>query len=246
MDTKDLVLQTTVPLADEQNPSHALCPTCKEVKQLSDFTRRPTKLQFRQWWGELPYETKKTYVGKDCNTCADRTRRNKNTFDYYSYEATLRLDPKNHVLVPNRFAGKGTPKNPAPTAEFIPLYTAKVWERRVQGILRLKNARQKDCKNRAEPLFKELILTLRKERNRVKMRLRNGCSDNAAEFCKAYLIHLVWLAADIQRRRETTTEQAKPSPLDYVNDDRRETQEAKRLLRELSSKDREIVRPRYL
>lgn len=246
LDTTDLLFQTEVPLTDERNPSHACCASCKQVKPITDFTRKPTKLQFRQWWGELPYEKHKTYVGKECNTCAQHTRRKKNTFDYNSYEQTLRLDPKNHVLVPNRFAGKGTPKKPAPTAEYIPLYAALVWQKRVQGVLRMKNARQADCKNRAEPQYKALILLLRNERNRVKMRVRNGCSAPAAEFCKAYIEHLVWLASDIQRRREVTNEAAKATPNDYVNDDRKETQDAKRAYRRLSSKDAEIVRPRYL
>lgn len=246
LDTTDLVFQTEVPLADERNPSHACCASCKQVKPIEDFTRRPTKLQFRQWWGDLPYEKKRTYVGKECNVCAKRTRNDKNTFDYTSYEQTLRLDPKNHVLVPNRFAGKGTPKKPAPTAEYIPLYVALVWQKRMQGILRMKNARTDDHRGRQEPKYKQLILLLRNERNRVKMRLRNGCSENAQEFCKAYVEHLVWLAADIQRRREVTSESAKATPLDYVNDDRVETREAKAAYRRLSSKDAEIVQPRYL
>lgn len=242
------VLQTIHPLTDERNPSHACCPTCKEIKPIESFTRRPTPLQFKLWWGDLPYEKNKQYVGKECNDCAKhRTRKkNKKMFDYTSYEATLKLEPKNHVLVPNNFKGRGTRRHVAPTADFIPLYISLVWERRMQGRLRLKNARVKNVKQRAEPQYKELIGVLRKERNRVKMRIRNGVSASGEEFCKAYINHLVWLAADIQRRREIPNEKAKDSPLDYVNNDRPETQEAKRLFRGLSSKDAEIVRPRYL
>lgn len=246
MNTEKPLLQTITPLTDEANPTHACCPTCKTVKEIGNFTRKPTPLQFKLWWGELPYEKHKTYVGRECNICAKHRTENKNTFDYASYEATLMLDPKNHVLVPNNFKGKGTPKNPAPTADYIPLYLSLVWERRLKGRLRLKNAAAKAMHKRAEPKYKALILQLRKERNRIKMRIRNGVSDAGLEFCNAYLHHLVWLASDIQRRREITNEIAKASPLDYVNDDRQETQEAKRLYRGLSSKDAEIVRPRFL
>ena len=246
MDTEKPVLQIEVPLADERNPSHALCPTCKDVQPIESFTRRPTKLQFRQWWGELPYERTRTYIGKECNACAKRKRSKKNTFDYYAYEETLRLDPKNHVLVPNRFAGKGTPKNPAPTADHIPLYVALVWKRRMQGRLRLSNARIKNVRNRSEPQYKALILLLRKECNRIKMRIRNGASESAVEFCKAYIEHLVWIAKTVQAKREVSSESAKDSPLAYVNDDRPETQRAKAAYRKLTSKDAELIKPRYL
>ena len=116
----------------------------------------------------------------------------------------------------------------------------------MRGRLRLKNAAARAMQKRTEPKYKELVGLLRKERNRIKMRIRNGASDAAIEFCNAYLHHLVWVAADIQRRREVTNEIAKASPLDYVNDDRPETQRAKAAYRALSSKDAEIVRPRYL
>lgn len=240
------LLQTITPLTDASSPSHACCPTCKEVKPIGSFTRKPTPLQFKLWWGDLPYEKHKTYVGRECNICAEHRTKNKNTFDYASYEATLMLDPKNHVSVPNNFKGKGTPKNPAPTADYIPLYLSLVWERRLKGRLRLKNAAAKAMHKRTEPQYKALILQLRKERNRIKMRIRNGASDAAIEFCKAYIAHLVQVAQVIQTKREITNEIAKASPLDYVNDDRQETQDAKRLFRLLTSKDAEIVRPRFL
>jgi len=240
------LLQTITPLTDERSPSHACCPTCKEVKPIESFTRRPTPLQFKLWWGDLPYERNKTYVGKECNICAEHRTKNKNTFDYVGYEATLRLDPKNHVMVPNRYKGKGTPKNPAPTADYIPLYLSLVWERRLKGRLRIKNAAARAMQKRTEPQYKALILQLRKERNRIKMRIRNGVSDAGLEFCNAYLHHLVWVAADIQRRREVTNEIAKENPTQYINNDIKQTQDAKRLYRGLSSKDAEIVRPRYL
>ena len=246
MNTEKPLLQTITPLTDEANPTHACCPTCKTVKEIGNFMRKPTPLQFKLWWGDLPYEKHKKYVGKECNTCAEHRTKNKNTFDYISYEATLRLDPKNHVLVPNRYKGKDTPKTKAPTADYIPLYLSLVWERRMRGRLRIKNAAARAMQKRTEPKYKELVGLLRKERNRIKMRIRNGASDAAIEFCKAYVEHLVWVAADIQRRREVTNEIAKASPLDYVNDDRPETQRAKAAYRALSSKDAEIVRPRYL
>lgn len=240
------LLQTITPLTDASSPSHACCPTCKEVKPIGSFTRKPTPLQFKLWWGDLPYEKHKTYVGRECNICAEHRTKNKNTFDYASYEATLMLDPKNHVSVPNKFKGKGTPKNPAPTADYIPLYLSLVWERRLKGRLRIKNAAARAMQKRTEPQYKELVGLLRKERNRIKMRIRNGASDAAIEFCNAYLHHLVWVAADIQRRREVTNEIAKENPTQYINDDRPETQRAKAAYRALSSKDAEIVRPRYL
>ena len=246
MNTEKPLLQTITPLTDEANPTHACCPTCKTVKEIGNFMRKPTPLQFKLWWGDLPYEKHKKYVGKECNTCAEHRTKNKNTFDYISYEATLRLDPKNHVLVPNRYKGKDTPKTKAPTADYIPLYLSLVWERRMRGRLRLRNARAKNVRQRAEPQYKALILQLRKERNRIKMRIRNGASDAAIEFCNAYLHHLVWVAADIQRRREITNEIAKENPTQYINNDIKQTQDAKRLYRGLSSKDAEIVRPRYL
>lgn len=246
MDTPELVLETQDPLADERNPSHALCSKCSQVKPIADFTRKPTPLQFKLWWGDLPYEKRKTYVGKDCNSCAKSTRRHKNTFDYIAYEETLRLDPKNHVLVPNRFKGLDTPKKKAPTDDYIPLYTALVWSRRMKGRAALRNARYRNVKDRQEPKYKQLIKLLRNERNRIKMRVANGCSEQAQEFCKAYVLHLVWLAKTIQGKRETTTEVAKESPTQYINDDRPETQKAKEAYRRLTSKDAEIVRPRFL
>lgn len=246
MDTEKPILQITYPLTDEANPSHAYCSECKSVKPIESFTRKPTPLQFRSWWGDLPYEKHRTYIGKECNACSLGRTQNKNTFDYYAYEETLRLDPKNHVLVPNKFKGKGTPKNPAPTADHIPLYVALVWKRRMQGRLRLSNARIKNVRNRSEPQYKALILLLRKERNRIKMRIRNGASESAVEFCKAYIEHLVWIAKTVQAKREVSSESAKDSPLAYVNDDRPETQRAKAAYRKLTSKDAEIVRPRYL
>jgi len=39
---------------------------------------------------------------------------------------------------------------------------------------------------------------------------------------------------------------AKENPTHYINDDRPETQKAKDLFRQLSSKDAEIVKPRFL
>lgn len=246
MNTPELVLETQDPLADERNPEHALCATCSEVKPIKDFTRKPTPLQFKLWWGDLPYEKHRTYVGKECNLCAAHRTATKNTFDYYAYEETLRLDPRNHVLVPNRFKGLGTPKTPAPTADYIPLYTALVWSRRMKGRAALREARRRNIRDRQEPKYKQLIKLLRNERNRIKMRVTNGCSEPAQEFCKAYVEHMVWLAQHIQGKRVTTAEKAKASPLDYVNDDRPETQKAKDLFRQLSSKDAEIVKPRFL
>ena len=246
MNTEKPLLQTITPLTDEANPTHACCPTCKTVKEIGNFMRKPTPLQFKLWWGDLPYEKHKKYVGRECNVCAKHRTENKNTFDYALYEATLKLDPKNHVLVPNSFAGKGTPKNPAPTADYIPLYVALVWERRMKGRLALKNARAENYKDRQHPQYIALTLALRKERNRIKMRVRNGASDAAIEFCNAYIAHLVWVAADIQRRREVKNEKARASPLDYVNNDRPETQRAKALFRGLSSKDAELIKPRFL
>lgn len=246
MDTEKPLLEIVNPLTDERNPHHAYCSSCKEVKPIESFTRKPTPLQFKLWWGDLPYERHKKYVGKECNICANERTKNKNTFDYASYEQTLRLDPKNHMLVPNTFKGKGTKKNPAPTADYIPLYVAVVWEKRLQGRIRLKNACTKNYLRRHEPKYKELVGLLRKERNRVKMRISNGTSEAGEVFCKAYISHLSWLAQTIQGKRITTTEKAKDSPLDYVNDDRPETQEAKRTYRLLTSKDAEIIKPRFL
>lgn len=242
----NILFETQVPLADERNPEHAWCSSCSTLKTIAEFTRKPTKLQFKLWWGDLPYERNKTYIGKECNDCAKTRTKKKNTFDYNAYEETLRLDPKNSVLVPNTFAGRGTKKKPAPTAEFIPLYTALVWEKRLQGRLRMKRKAEENIVKTEEPKYKELVAALRKERNRVKMRITNGCSEQLAEFCKAYVEHLVWLGQRVNDIRYTTIEKAKDSPLDYVNNDVKETQTAKAAYRRLTSRDAEIIKPRYL
>lgn len=240
------LFETQVPLADERNPEHAWCSSCSKLKTIAEFTRKPTKLQFKLWWGDLPYERNKKYVGKECNDCAKLRTKNKNTRDYNSLEETLRLDPKNHVLVPNTFAGKGTKKTPAPTADFIPLYLALVWEKRMQGRLRMKQKAEANVIKEQATHYKHLVALVRKERNRVKMRITNGCSEPLAEFCKAYVAHLVWIGEHINNVRYTTTRESLPSPLDYINDDIKQTQEAKRLYRRLTSLEAEIIKPRFL
>lgn len=252
------------------------CPKCKCTKPTSAFLRRASVRRALTYTNSdigdaSPHHFVMEVVHNKCNACHEhelklaarkyavdengkpiRIRRQ----SAESYDAELRAHGRYEYMVPNPYRRYDKEKQRYVGNEFVPERYVMVMQYKEKQRQRRAEGTQAAKKRNYAADYKALFLAMKLESNRIRNRMTGVKKGKvrvitidapAQAFCKAYMAHLESVREGIRKARYAPTAIApKPSPTDYINDDSLATQQAKELYRQLSSKNQEALRPKYL
>lgn len=252
------------------------CPKCKVTKPTAAFMRRASVRRALTYTGSdvteaSPHHFVMDVVHNRCNDCHEhelklaarkyavdkngkpiRIRRQ----SAEAYDAELRAHGRYEYMVPNPYRRYDMDKQRYIGNEFVPERYVMVMQYKEKQRQRRAEGTQAAKKRKYAADYQALFLAMKLEANRIRNRMtgvkkgkvRVITIDEAAQaFCKAYMLHLESVREGIRKARYAPTAIApKLSPLDYINENSLATQQAKELYRQLSSKNQESLRPRYL